>query len=521
MTNTIKKSVKTVLVAILAITAIIVGSIPMETSAMIFDDVEFNSSDNAYYYDEDLCVLEVYKNIDNKTLQKYSDAYIVKFVDVKVETVSLKDCSFGYLQFERCDLTSAKVEGATNIESIYISECKMDNLEFLASANNTIDITISDSELGSVDGIENMKKIECAYFYVVGIEDITPMAELQNLRDLTLQYTCVQDISPIKNLNIEYLCVDDSVSIESFDSLIGMKSLEYFSSRNCQMAYSKDFYDFLRKDRVSHDIERKDFQLQERVKEVAKQLTRANMTDEEKVETVVQYVVDLMDYDFAALSDDDLLTLYNEEALKFAVDGEGVCRNYSALVNALLMEMDVEVFEIRNEDHIWNLVVIDDQYYWIDATWIDDEYTTDVTENMYYCTTTYYFIDHNSLTVPSTVYNKSVNIDAEDDYIVEEETTEEETTEEETEEKVENETFEETVEETEEYSETTTRVVPEKMHTRLDDDRETTIFSNINNIALSDDMDDTIIGISISAIVMAVIFIAVLVKRYTANSKRV
>jgi hypothetical protein len=201
------------------------------------------------------------------------------------------------------------------------------------------------------------------------------------------------------------------------------------------------------------------------------------------------------------------LTTYNAEALKYAVKGDGVCRNYSALVNALLMEMDVEVVEIRDEGHIWNVVFIEDDYYWIDATWIDDGYTTDVTESMYYCTTTYYFIDHGSLTVPETVYNNEFNTNKEeykDEEIVEEKT--EETTEETVEEETE-----------EEFVETTTNI-PKKMHTRLDD--ETEIFYESNNIDLDAEMDNVIIEISIAAIVMAVVFIAVLVKRYTVNNKR-
>ena len=498
------------MVTVLTITAIIVGSLPMSASAMIFDEAEFNNHNKAYKYDSEIDVLEVYDNVDNETLKKYKNVYCIKFVDVKLDTVSLKNCDFQYLEFERCDLTSAKIEGAENIEYVYINECRLTNLEFLAAAENVQDITLWQCELGSAKGIENMKKLYSVCFSVVGIEDVTPIAKLNNLKYLTLEYTCVSDISPLKNLNLEYLCVDDSMSIESFDSLIGMTSLEIFSARNCQMSYSREFYNFLNKNNVEHYIEENDFVIQERVKRVAKQLAKNNMTDEEKVRAVVQYVVDLMEYDFVALEDDDLLTTYNAEALKYAINGDGVCRNYSALVNALLMEMDVEVVEIRDEGHIWNIVFIEDDYFWIDATWIDDGYTTDVTESIYYCTTTYYFIDHGSLTVPASVYNDEFNTNKEE-YKVEE-TDEEETIVEETDEE---ETTEEKTEK--EYVETTTNV-PHKMHTRLDD--ETEIFFESNNIDLDAEMDNVIIETSIAAIVMAVVFIAVLVKRYTVNNKR-
>ena len=293
----INKSVKTLLVSVMAITSIVASAVPMSASAMKFDEAEYYTDNNNYEYIEDEDALEVYGNIDNAILREFSGICSVRFVETKVDTISFEGCEFSYIEFSKCDLSSAKIEDAKNITSIYIDECKMSNFDFLESAENVIDLCAWSCELGSADGIENMTNLEYICFSIVGIEDITPFASLKNLERLTLDYTCVRDLSPLKNLELSYLCVDDSMNIESFDDLIGMASLETISTENCEMAYTEEFYDFLNRNDVDHDVTKRDLKIKDRVKEIADQLETENMSDEEKIETVVNYVVDTMDYD--------------------------------------------------------------------------------------------------------------------------------------------------------------------------------------------------------------------------------
>ena len=154
------------------------------------------------------------------------------------------------------------------------------------------------------------------------------------------------------------------------------------------------------------------------------------------------------------------------------------------------MLADVEVCEIRNSDHIWNVVFIDNEYYWIDATWIDDGSTTDVNENIYYCDSNYNFIDHEYLTVPASVYNMEYNVNQEK-YEVE---------------------YEEEIAiyEEEMVFETTTK--PERNKKNITDER-ITISQD------SEEMNINVIAISTSTIFLAVAVIIILSKKLAENKK--
>lgn len=503
MTNIIKKSVKTVLVAILAITAIIVGSIPMEASAMSVYEPTINEN-CTYDYDKSSDTLVINGYADQAVIDKYSDASYIEIVDAKVENISFKDSKASCVQFNMCDLTSAKVELSSNVNDFAIYESKVNNLKFVSSTNYVTYLTLSCSEVGSIEGVQNFTNLESLFISAVGIEDITPVKYLNKLEYLTLDYTCVEDLSPIKNLNISCLDVCNSMNIESLDVVMEMDSIERIWTRNCEMAYSRELYDYLNENNIDHDIPKSDLAIKGKVENLADELMNDNMSDEEKVETVVSYVVDLMEYDFGIYENEDLSRMYNDDALEFALKGEGVCRNYSALINVLLIEGGVESKEIRNVDHIWNIVFIDGEYYWIDATWIDDGCTVDINDNIYYCNTDYYFVDHDLYTVPSSVYNMENNTNTDTDYdeIYEENNDEEQIIEETT--------------QVEEVVETTT-VKPQMMETRIG--REGTFVKPAFETENTDtNMNETIISISIATIIMAATSIIVLLKKYAKSN---
>ncbi len=505
MTNIIKKSAKTVLVAILAITAIIMSSIPMEASAMSVYEPTFNEN-CTYDYDKSSDILTIKGYADQKVINKYSDVTYIEINDAKVENISFKGSKASFVQFNQCDLTSAKVALSSNVTDFYICESKVDNLKFISGASSVTYFTLTCSEVGSIEGVQNFKNLESLFISAVGIEDVTPIKYLNNLESLTLDYTCVEDLSPIKNLNISYLDVCDSMNIESLDVIMEMDSIQEIWTRNCEMAYSRELYNYLNENNICHDIPESDLSIKGKVENLADNLMNNSMSDEEKVETVVSYVVDLMEYDFGIYEDEDLSRMYNDDALKFALKGEGVCRNYSALINVLLIEGGVESKEIRNVDHIWNIVFIDDEYFWIDATWIDDECTVDVSDNIYYCNTDYYFVDHDLYTVPASVYNMEYNTNTDTDYdeIYEENNDEEQIIEETT--------------QVEEIVETTT-VRPEMVETRIN--KEGTFDAptfDVEDTYVNVNMNETIIGISIVAIIMATTSIIVLLRKYVKSN---
>jgi hypothetical protein len=110
-----------------------------------------------------------------------------------------------------------------------------------------------------------------------------------------------------------------------------------------------------------------------------------------------------MEYDFRVEYDEALSLEYNDNALSYAIKGEGVCRNYSALTMVLLQQAGITVYEIKGPNHIWNIIDLGDEFYWLDVTWLDGD--EDFTLSPFYMANEYYFFGHeDAFTMPSSMY---------------------------------------------------------------------------------------------------------------------
>lgn len=94
--------------------------------------------------------------------------------------------------------------------------------------------------------------------------------------------------------------------------------------------------------------------------------------DYEKTKYVYETVINMTDYDTNAVE--------NQNIVSVLLNGRSVCAGYTRTVQYLLNQMGVEtafvegVDLIKGEAHAWNLVKVNGQYYYIDATWGDTSY---------------------------------------------------------------------------------------------------------------------------------------------------
>ncbi len=102
-----------------------------------------------------------------------------------------------------------------------------------------------------------------------------------------------------------------------------------------------------------------------------------NDSDYEKALAVHDYLVAHTEYDQAAVSQGKGLW---STAYGCLVNGMAVCQGYSQafqlLMNRLGIECGICFGRAKEEDHAWNYINLNHQYYWIDVTWDDP-----VTEN--------------------------------------------------------------------------------------------------------------------------------------------
>lgn len=141
-----------------------------------------------------------------------------------------------------------------------------------------------------------------------------------------------------------------------------------------------------------------------------------NAGDYEKVRYVYEFIILNTEYNLEAPDNQNVCSVF--------LGRESVCLGYAKAVQYLLYEMGVEASVITGsvvtgESHAWNLVKVNGQYYYVDATWGDASYTNEAevtgalaTINYdYLCITTQDLLKTHIIDNPISVPNCMVQID--------------------------------------------------------------------------------------------------------------
>lgn len=108
-------------------------------------------------------------------------------------------------------------------------------------------------------------------------------------------------------------------------------------------------------------------------------------SDHDKAEYSLEDMLLEVEYDDAALEDESRTDAAFSAYGVFA-EGQAVCNGYSQAYMGILKDLDVPSILVASQidDHAWNMVYVDDEWSYVDATWEDDYY-----ENSEYW---YYFL---------------------------------------------------------------------------------------------------------------------------------
>ena len=107
-----------------------------------------------------------------------------------------------------------------------------------------------------------------------------------------------------------------------------------------------------------------------------------NSSDIEKLNAILSYILNHFSYDerIRSLNDfgvsinyDEYIPFYGKGELTGAfLNNSQICGNYASMVTALSKNVGLDSYNLISSTHAWNAVLIDDYYYYVDATWLDD-----------------------------------------------------------------------------------------------------------------------------------------------------
>ena len=129
-----------------------------------------------------------------------------------------------------------------------------------------------------------------------------------------------------------------------------------------------------------------------KVDEIFNLLYKPSVSAEDNIRTFHDYIINNAKYD-SNRSDNGDTTYHSDIAYGPLFEGYAICGGYTDLMALFLEKMNIKNFKVSSNDHIWNAVLMGNNWYHIDLTW-DDPVASD---GLDYLEHTYFLLNTTSL----------------------------------------------------------------------------------------------------------------------------
>lgn len=114
-----------------------------------------------------------------------------------------------------------------------------------------------------------------------------------------------------------------------------------------------------------------------KIKEISDNLFDENTSNYDKIKLFHDYIINNTEYDSTVSIESQFYSDTNaNKATGLLFEKKAVCSGYSDTMAIFINKLNINNYKINSEQHIWNLVYIDNEWKNIDATW-DDPVTSD------------------------------------------------------------------------------------------------------------------------------------------------
>lgn len=232
--------------------------------------------------------------------------------------------------------------------------------------------------------------------YTISKEDFDFLTKSKNLETIDLACANVEEGFIESITNLKTLKVSSEMPNLKFDykKLTFLDNLEFTGEDPYNVAtnLTMDEYNTLVENGVnvtfdSEEIKNKFLEVNQELENIVKSLdVTKDSSDQEKLDAILIYTLDHLTYDEEVSEklgtgeniDELTRSFYKGGNLYGALEKDSaICGNYAALVSALASRLDLNTEYLISPTHSWNLVEIEGQQYYVDATWLESQTEAD------------------------------------------------------------------------------------------------------------------------------------------------
>ena len=299
----------------------------------------------------------------------------------------------------KSDNDNVTISDLNNFNPVYyfnIDVDENDDLSWLNYCNNLLTLTITFENCNSINPLKKINELRSLEHLILinnnddsldftNTDAINFIKESNSIRILSLSGFNIEP-GILENLkDLERLSIGNGKDMNiDYSELTFLSSLEITDGPYTAATYiTNDDISVLQKNGVSISGTTDDFlkkleSVNFKIDEIVQSLDiKETDSEQEKLNKILIYVLEncIYDPDVKNNTSDDILSFYEGGKLYGAFEKDTqICGNYSALVCALCKRVNLKANYIVDNNHAWNLVKINNQEYFVDSTWLDDEY---------------------------------------------------------------------------------------------------------------------------------------------------
>ena len=144
---------------------------------------------------------------------------------------------------------------------------------------------------------------------------------------------------------------------------------------------------------------------------IIKENITSNMSDEDKIKTLHDYIINKTEYD-KVRNDTGTSNYQSNTAYGALVENKAICSGYADAMAILLDKLNIKNFKIASKTHVWNAVYINNQWLHLDLTW--DDPVSDrgpILDHKYFLITTQELNEADGDDIDTHVFDKTVYLE--------------------------------------------------------------------------------------------------------------